>query len=677
MPAPNRIQDNPVSSNIVDIILKTTTDPNFKLSIIDKKNGFCQFERIEFLESIFDLLPNGALTVRDTSDIMTYIKNYDIDYIELTFLDNSKSTFTITGTSYLNNAASETEENFVTINFSNEMYKHSQQHSLLQIMNTNKPKVYKTHNFNSDFVYNYLQDSVTNDYEYAKAPTLNFNDYTSNYILYRPLNPMDYRNESPSDNYLQYMYYLSTLACNYVTQEPRYMFWTEFDNVINFKYFYENLDDDLHAIQKMNDRGYYYSVYNSDTPFQLLSNDEKPYKKIYLLTTSPADQFISKKYFYIRKTPKVLNDTINIQYPYYELAYQFQDDGQKYDIEIINSEGVEDKVPPGADELIDKNHWGYYDNLGSVDNSSRVALISQEPGQADQYVATNFMGSYNHYPYVDNTEMWHNMFDFTPVDPYEFNQASGETPEPITTIPGATDLSETKSNLQKVINIRWEVYDQYDGDSDKLNFIRDIEKQNFVKYVLCCVQEEEQESFFAVITGYKPEVSPYATNGKSNEAMKYLYSWKKITYNPTTWQTPSTPNPAIRALEEWEVSETEGSDSSDITTWAINLNERFNMSPPFGVNTAYYGPGWYSEDLGASGPLSSLKYRPIGIYGNSTNPSPYTNTNETRHVVRMYKTSMIKILTDAGVTDTAILNNFEGKYLYSFSAENVVDGPCA
>lgn len=674
MPAINRIKDNPVSSNIVDIVFKSTTDPNLNISIIDKKNTLCQFERIEFLESIFDLLPNGALTVRDTSDIITFLKIYNVDYLELTFLDNSKSTFTITGTSYLNNAASETEENFVTINFSNEMYKHSQQHSLLQIMNTNKPKVYKTHNFNKDFVYNYLKDSVTNDYQYARAPSLNFNDETLNYILYRPLNPMEYRNESPSDNYLQYMYYLSTMACNLQTTEPRYMFWTEFDNVINFKYLYENLDDDLTAIKKMNERGYYYAVYNGDTPFQLLSNDDQPYKKIYLLTTSPTDQFISKKYFYIRKTPKVLNDTVNIKYPYYELAYQFQDEGQKYDIEIINSEGVENKVPPGADELICKNHWGYYDNLRSVDDTGKVTLISRETGQADQYVNKNFMGSTNHYPYVDNVEMWHNIFDFTPVDPYEFNQAPGETPDTITNIPGQTNLSETSSNLQKVINIRWEVYDQYDGDSDKLNLIRDIETQNFVKYVLCCIQNEEQESFFAVITGYRPEFAPYATNGQSQEPMKYLYSWKKINYNPTV--TNGSISPDIRALEEWELSNTEASVSGDYTTWAINLNERFNVSLPFGVNTVYYAPGWYSADLGSSGPLSSLKYRPIGIYGTSTNPSPYTNTNETRHLVRMYKTSMVKILTDAGITDTSILNDYEGKYLYSFSAENVVDGPC-
>ena len=55
MPSINFEQTNPFSSNIKDIILASSDDIENGASIIDKSNGLCQFEKIEFVESVFDL----------------------------------------------------------------------------------------------------------------------------------------------------------------------------------------------------------------------------------------------------------------------------------------------------------------------------------------------------------------------------------------------------------------------------------------------------------------------------------------------------------------------------------------------------------------------------------------------------------------------------------------------
>lgn len=658
MPRPNTTEDNPFSSPIKDIVF-SSEENDVRLSIIDKTNGFCQFEKIEMIESVFELLPSGGLVVRDTSDIITYISTNKLDTLEIYFQDDTAIYCSINGTSYINNAASETEENFVLINFSNHLYKHSQQHSLTQLIKAKKPQVHKIYKFIETFV-STLVTSIKEDYKKLYDPFIGENTETSNYLLYKQLNPMEYRMEAPNENYLEYLYYVSSNACEKLTEEPRYLFWTEFSNRINFKFFPKNPDDDTKAIEKMNSNSFYYAVYNSDVPLQNVSNEDTAYKKIYILKTAPADQFVSKKYFYIRKTPKLLNKNITqtAAYPYDLLSYQFQDEGQKYDVEIIGSDGVLSEVQNGADQLMYKGHWGYYDDMLPQDSTSMQTHISQEFGTESSYKGITFMGVTGNYPYADCADMWKNMFDFTPVHPH--------TP----TININPEGNNTK--LQKMIDIRWRAYGV---TNDKLIKIRNIEKQNFIMYTLCCVDESE-ESFFAQIYGYKPEVSTYDSKGRSNEPLKYLYAWNKINCNVTFSGT--TPSYDFRALENWKKDDKEKTNEEDITTFAINTNERTNSKSAFGKG--FYAPGWYIENLGTEGQLGNgITYRSVKQDGgglNQTQGLNGTSSESTPLIVKMYKTPIRKLLMESGITDPKIYEIYAGKYLYTFSAENVVDGAC-
>jgi hypothetical protein len=226
-------QLNPAYSKVLDIVLqKDNGDEAFSIL---KPNTLCRFEKIEFLESIFELFPSGSLVVKDTSDIISHIKREEIDTIVATFINGEVNKFSITSTSYITNAASETEENFVSINFSNHLYKLSQDNSLIKILNTPKPIVKKVSSLVSDIVSK--STSLFSEFESATPPRLMVNDETSNYALYKPLNPLEDKIEVANENFIQYLYYLSSMACNKLTFEPNYLFWTGFENQLNFKYF--------------------------------------------------------------------------------------------------------------------------------------------------------------------------------------------------------------------------------------------------------------------------------------------------------------------------------------------------------------------------------------------------------------------------------------------------------
>ena len=77
-------QLNPAYSKVLDIVLqKDNGDEAFSIL---KPNTFCRFEKMEFLESIFELFPSGSLVVKDTSDIISHIKREEIDTIVATFM---------------------------------------------------------------------------------------------------------------------------------------------------------------------------------------------------------------------------------------------------------------------------------------------------------------------------------------------------------------------------------------------------------------------------------------------------------------------------------------------------------------------------------------------------------------------------------------------------------------
>jgi hypothetical protein len=664
---------NPAYSKILDIVIQK--DNGNKAFSILKPNTLCRFEKMEFLESIFEIFPSGSLVVRDTSDIISYITREGIDTIVATFMNGEVNKFSITSTSIITNAASETEENFVSINFSNHLYKSSQDNSLIKILDTPKPIVKKVSSLVSEIV---SKASVSPFFKFKSAtkPKLVVNDETSNYALYKPLNPLEDKIEVANENFIQYLYYLSSMACNKLTSEPNYLFWTGFENQLNFKYFYRNIEDDGSKIDKLNFYNLRYAVFDSEATRIRIPRGGKNHYKIYILTTEPADQFVSKKYYYVRKTPKILNKRPpeSTESTTELLTYQFQDEGQKFDIEIIGSNGLRNSIEPGADELKWPYHWGYYTSMVSDDRISLPASINQNLGLNDRYSSTNFMGLTGVFPYIDNTEMWKNIFDFTPIHPNI--STNSDTDNNSNTVNNSnTDSSE----LQTVMDIRYDVFRADSGISSSLEQIRRIERQNFIAYVLCCLKTSlEEETFFASIIGYKVDPLTESQKGYNEEPLKYLYAFGRLKYYNVSFNEeyqPSLSGTSFRLFESpgWVIDESEKTDINDDLTWAVNLNERTNGTD-LEEQYNHYSPGWYALNL--VNQFNSVKYRPV------SNPvgelvTEDLNFDYTKQIVKMTKTPIQLLLFQAGVQDQEVINYYSGKYLYTFNSANITDGPCS
>jgi hypothetical protein len=618
---------NPAYSTIKGIYFRNQSGTE-TLNII-RQNTECVFEKIEFVENVNDVLPNGVLVVKDTKDIVSRLKEFEIDRIIIEFFDSTLWYLDITSVSYLNNAASDTEENFVGIYFSNQYYKLSQQKSLNQSLGVKKPNVYKI----NDFV-ELIGNSV------LRQASGSYNDPATNYVLYKPLNTTQNRNEAISDNPIEYLNYLTTNAVAADTNAPTFMFWTDFAGNVNFKSFNYNLDKD--ASFSTIDADYRrFGVFEGDSVIQQLS-DKRFYRKIYFYNTDPAYQFISKNYYYIRKTPKLLDsvppglcaDSGQLdQYNYNTLSYQFQDEGQRYNIEVINQTNTGNAIP-GSDQLFYTSHWGYYDGVDSIDRETTLTNISQDFGTRNSYKQLNLMGSSGYMQYVDNTEMWKNMFDITPVHP---------------DIPNTSYVIGSSTNLQKVIDGRYNAFIQgLSGSEKQLEQLRQIELQNFVAYSLCCMGSKQTEDcFFALLTRYEID----CTKGYSGAGPRaYRYQWRKLEFDTTGLPSgmgatgcvgPSGPSGAkyFHQVENWSWSGERSSYSQD-NSWAINLNER-------GITGDYYPPGWVAGCL-----PTGFAYRPIGAKERGF------TAEEISHVAKLCK------YTDG-------LN-----VMYYFIAENVVDGCC-
>lgn len=688
-----------------------------RVLVRDEKNPHCQFEKLEMIESVFETFPKGSLTVRDTSDIITVISNAGYNSIYIQFIEESDPQYIIgdiTSTSYINNAASELENTFVTINFTNHLYKFNQQNSLTNVINLSKPVVNKLEDFLRTGSANQPENSVRLDVKiysnitnpenlaYSRLdgevlyPVFDNIDFTENFILYRPLNPLEDRTEVPSEDIFKYVNYLtsyvipqsgivnhpqSSSAISYDSKSPRFLFWTSWNNRMNLKYFYNRPENDTIKNKKLTDNNLRFAVYDSDSPTLTDDTTGFVYNKVKILTTGPANQFMSTKYFYIRKTPRLLTsyrgNTYSYGNTYMNLAFQFQDDGEKYLFETVTSDGITGSVIPGANLMIDKGFWGHYDSFNSSNEVGKHSLIGNDFGYAQQYFGNTFMGISFAMPYVDCPEMWKNQFDLTPIHP-NLNL-------PITQLPGQP--VDNRSFLQKIIDLRYDTFVETKGIPKQLQKIREIERQNFIYYVLCCIGQttEEDETFFAEITGYKPDegIPTYEVTGVNNEPLKYLYSWKKLELLPAQYPPDGSGFEAkfFRGLEDsdfWAPSLTVGSDPDDDTTWAINLNERANWysDSPSSTLDNYYAPGWYAENLTT---YNNVKYRPIGndIGPLESTPSdPNDSTVFTKHIVRMTKTPFSKLLREAGFTAAGIYEKFSGKYLYTFNAGNITDGPC-
>jgi hypothetical protein len=586
----------------------------------------------------------------------------------------------ITSLSHITNAASDTDENFISINFSNNYYKYMQTSSLHDKMPVAYPHVYKI----SDFV-DLVSSTILNPNSDDIA--VNYIDETTNYVLYKPLNTTENKTESSSDNILQYLNYLSTYATAVPNgtsshePEPRFLFWTNWQGSIYFKYFPTNIEDDPSS--SVTSAALRYAIYDSNTrSVNLKSQGNKEFRKIYYLSSDPRGQYISKNYYYTRKTPKIL-DYVSDDGDYSSnvmdaLMYQYKDEGQKYNIELLGTDGKGGYIKgsvPGADEVICDGHWGYYNSLFGLNSKSSATTMGEDFGFANTYNKFLYSGSEGYFPYVDTIEMWKMMFDFTEIHP---------------NYPDNTDLldnsiSGADTYLQKVNNIRYQTFKDSSGSnnltqsSSRLETLRQIEKQNFIMYVLCCMAKEER-CFFAKLTQYNIDYD-YAKGacagsyeyrnkfGNIFEAQKpYRYNWVKLNFNGNYGATgpediqSTAGNCGSKSyyafnLESWQEDPIVRGSCAMSDNWAINVNER-------SITDKYLPSGWI-KPTGST----NFKWRPIGAIGNSY--SGYSG--DIRQIVRMCAVPVSDLLLDS---KQSVPSNYLGKYMYYFTATNIVDGTC-
>lgn len=637
---------NAFDSVLKSIYLKSSILTDYNLNILSK-NTECQFNKLEMEESVFEIFPIGCITVRDTNDIVSLIQSNKIDTVDILFTDGTTRRCGLISTTYINNAASDKEENFVALHITNNLYKISQKYSasdLLTEKHTIEDRVYKLEELITG-----LDKNLTNILGGRPGQYVGSYNKTDNFFCLKMLNAGNHNlNYSVTDSAFQYMNYISSLAVDVNNKEPRFLFWTTFDDYFYFKYFpIDIINEDASQIDKYNLNNYRYGIYDGDVPFQTASNGKK-YKKIYSLKTDPTNQFVSKNYFYIRKTPKFLDSLpagISVdkakKYTTANLSYHFQDDGEKYNIEAIASSGIINGVTSGSDEFFCSGEWGWISDSNTINKNAKEVHNSGEYGMGLAYSKINYMGNSGYFSRTDNTEMWKNMFDMTEIHP--------DYPR------GSTTQEFYYNSIQKNLTTL------YKGNSYTTNTIetlRKIEKENFLLYALCCINDSEQ-TFFANLIRYEPD--PYtlpptpqnAIDLISGVGQKWRYKWEGLQF------TNGAGSCYWVAMELWDTDETnKASGATANDTWAINLNERMaGLGQP-----KYYPPGWVGEN-------GSFTYRPIGCNTTTVNATGATIA----HLVKMYKTTAERLVMEGGITMPAELR---GKNLYYFTAENIIDGVC-
>ena len=657
---------NPAYSTIksISLLAADIANPNSEIDLelgfdVIKQNTQCRFERLELVENITDVLPVGCLIVTDLQDIVTFVNGFNS--IVISFFSGEPIFCSITSISYINNAASDSDDTIVAINFTNSYYKYFSSKSLSSLLNYKKPIVYKVDEFVTQLKFTF--GSVNRGYQ----------DSAKNYFLYKPLTPYKSGDETTPDNAIEMMNYLSTSAID-EKGDPNFLFWTSFGGAVNFKSFKRDITLDSSFANANN-----IAVYDGDAVIQKLS-DRKVYRKAYFVASNPASQWISKNYYYIRKTPKYLDSIIldsgssgftgsdlaiaKQNTTLKNLTFQFQDDGQKYNIDIVSVNGRGTTAPAGGDHIIYENSWGYYAPTISSNDKSIPNMLSNQYGTDLNYKSLNLMGLKEVMPFLDSPDMWKNMFDLTPIHPH-YPEQEGVTPGFL--LPGEA------THLQKVMDIRYDVFAGASGPSgasaaaSRLEEIRKIEAQNFVMYSLCCMGKKE-DCFFAVLQRYEPDNTYYGVTGGTDPVLPgsakfYRYKWNKILFEPghegvtcgtcgSSGASGASSNVGggasgataySRQLEKWCLDPTTKSNDTQDDTWAINLNER-------GLSGAYLPPGWVSPSL------ASFKFRPIGSTINSTFGNDGGNIS---HVARV---CIEQIDAKTRVT--------------SFWIENVLDGNC-
>ena len=652
---------NPAYSTIQKIRLKSSVLGEDTVLIINElnteNNKVCRFERIEMVENINDLCPSGVILVSDLADVVSYIANNKLDTIEIDLFDggaNKTWLFDITSISYSNNAVSVGDDTLVSIHFTNKWYKKLSTESLNNLLGFYSPQVFKVNEFIDEVKTTVF--GVTNLDDYP-----GYGDTASNYFLYKPFNPYEEGEEHVSDDTFQILNYVAANAVD-GDGNPNFFFWTGLDGIVNFKSFkryfdeepsFNTIDDDFRRI----------GVFEGDSVIQALS-DGKFYRKAYFLATNPGLQWISKNYYYIRKTPKYLDEligysggsvvkltgTIAENQAIKNLGFHFQDEGQKYNIDVISINGRDGLTgaPKGGQALVPQN-WGYYERYHPANHKSQTTLLSNQIGVDANYKQMVLMGLSGFMPFSDSPDMWKNMFDLTPIHPNYPNESEAEG-----------QIVGNNTNLQKVIRVRRKTFDNVGtvgASADNLELIRNIELQNFVLYSLCCMGKKE-DCFFAALTRYEEDNSITQDQTTANIPKKYRYKWNKLQFGGATGSSGycacgnsgASGTTGAHIVENWCLDPYIRSGETQDSSWAINLNERGLTASQ---SLQYLPPGWLPVST-----TSSFYYRPIGA--KQSPPAKGLSGENIYHIVRMCRERV-----DA--------NNL----VTYFWAENVLDGTCS
>lgn len=583
---------NPIATAITSIVLVSDADAELNIDVFIK-NQFCQFERIELEESVNNVFPVGALIVRDTSDILTYIAINKIKTITVTFADGESYKWYITSLNYPNNAASEIDQNFVTIYFTNSIYHQSQNVSFYDekviIKNPEtgeeeesepQPLWLISHPFVT------TPEHIINTYgnrSVFEKPLFTVTDPDGkelsikgcgvnlfikntqepvNYVLFRPRISDPERLEQFQTNIVTYLNYIFTYAVN-ADENPYYLFWTDFSNCLNYKYF--DLRKDLQSNQysfELDNRNpgqiQAYAVYNSDDvdrEFEIEGTQNVKCKKVYVLVTNPAHTIQDKNYYYMRSSPIYLEQashelsgsTSNPE----RLMSPFLSESANTTLSTITSYTINDssdleyafRVSNLKDKnlinLPDKGYWGYAkdfntlnvninvtDAVGSYENI--LNNIEATPlALRDSYFPNSEQTPL--YPFNDNRYIWQFQYDVTRTHPniirgvsgdeiivkevdfyqtisdiIKSSQSSEEGSSDVTSDLIATELR--KVTLNKVLQAKYNaMIEQNFYDNHRRLLLEQTEKENFVSNVLCCIGKEivnKEDWFFAKITGF-------------------------------------------------------------------------------------------------------------------------------------------------------------------------------
>lgn len=593
---------NPISTPIQSIILKSnlsTDDSDFDIELM-KNNKFCQFERIELEESINNIFPTGALIVRDTSDILTYIATNEIKSIIVSMGDlddttSEKYEWSITSITYANNAVSEIDQTFVVIYFTNKLFQESQGKSFYDEIIYEKDSegtVTATPSSLWKIPYPFVTtaEHIINTYGYRSVfskPLFNKrdsdgneiilkgcgvnNNITNNFepknaVLFRPKVADATRQEQYHTNIISYLNYIFTYSVSSPLGsdklKPYYMFWTDFTNCLNYKFFDLKSDligtslygFDLDPSDPFHIQAY--GVYDSPDVQRLLKDvDDQDIecKKIYVLVTNPATSIINKNYYYIRSTPIYMEipeyglsgsttDPVNLMSPYLsDSANTNLTTVTKYTENTAGGVTYSRRVNAIEDAnltyLPDGGFNGYVSDFTQsntkINTTDAVASyefllnhIQATPlGLRDSYKQPNPQTPL--YPFNDNPYMWQFAYDITRTHPNLVRGVSGSNVyvkevdfhqyisalfyEYVDYDTAETLIYYTLEDLSlnKVLKAKYKAMgDKNNYDNYRRKQLEQTEKENFVANVLCCIGEDlaaKEDWFFAKITGFIPD----------------------------------------------------------------------------------------------------------------------------------------------------------------------------